>query len=382
MAHLASAEHIKKAVKTSPTMAGPALPDKGKTDDFRKAMLTWYDRHRRVLPWRAPAGRRTDPYLVWLSEIMLQQTTVGAVMPYFAKFAERWPAVTDLAAAADEDVMNAWAGLGYYSRARNLLKCARVVASDYGGRFPSSIDALKNLPGIGDYTSAAIGAIAFDLPATVIDGNVERVIARAFAIEEPLPAAKKPIRAYAEALSENRADRPGDFAQAMMDLGATICIPKNPRCVLCPLMNICEACKQNIQNDLPRRSPKADRPKKTGYAYWIDDGAGNILLCRRPEKGLLGGMAALPTSDWTPENPAPELPHPDAILNTGMTLKIRTKATIRHVFTHFELRLVPVTGHWPKGRKPPPGHYWAPLSDLNDWGLPSVFKKAALMMIK
>jgi A/G-specific adenine glycosylase len=313
---------------------------------------------------------------------MLQQTTVGAVMPYFIKFSERWPTVAALANAVDEDVMNAWAGLGYYSRARNLLKCARAVAAERDGRFPSSPQQLKTLPGIGDYTAAAIAAIAFDQPATVIDGNVERVIARVFAIEEPLPAAKKPIRAYAEALSETRPDRPGDFAQAMMDLGATICVPKNPRCVLCPVSTMCAARKLNIQDRLPRRAAKTERPKRAGHVYWIDDGAGRILLCRRAEKGLLGGMAALPTSDWLAEGAAPELPHPDIILNAGMTLKTRSDASIRHVFTHFELRLVPVEGRWPKGRALPADHYWAKLSAMGDWGLPSVFKKAAVMMLK
>jgi A/G-specific adenine glycosylase len=361
-------------------MAAPAGMDKG-VDAFREALLGWYDRHRRTLPWRALPGQAADPYHVWLSEIMLQQTTVGAVVPYFQKFIRLWPDVRALAEAPEQDVMAAWAGLGYYSRARNLHKCAKIVADGLKGRFPDHQDGLKALPGIGDYTSAAITAIAFDKPATVIDGNVERVVARYFAIQETLPAAKKPIREKAGLLSNGRADRPGDFAQAMMDLGATVCIPKNPRCSLCPVSEGCEARKLNIQNDLPRRAVKKIRPKKTGYIYWITSKAGQVLLHRRPPEGLLGGMTALPTSEWLENDLAATLTHPADIIDNVKVFSACEGRDVHHVFTHFELKLLPFSGEW-KAAMLPYGYYWADPVDFRNWGLPTVFRKAAVMMIE
>ena len=336
-------------------------------------LLAWYDRHRRVLPWRALPGQDADPYLVWLSEIMLQQTTVGAVAPYFTAFARRWPDVASLAAARDEDVMAAWAGLGYYSRARNLLACARAVAGEHDGVFPDAAEILRRLPGIGDYTAAAITAIAFGRQATVIDGNVERVAARLFAVETPLPAAKPALRRAAEIVFRDVA-RPGDFAQALMDLGSSVCIPKSPRCMLCPLTGFCEARRLGIQDALPRKAVKPQKPRRKGYVYWLQDAAGQTMLCQRPPRGLLGGMAALPTSDWVDE--ADAMPSHPAGLARGVEV---SGAELRHVFTHFELRLIPVRGAW---TGPLPATWRFAGGAVADWGLPTVFKKAALLMAK
>ncbi|MEL6169358.1 MAG: A/G-specific adenine glycosylase [Pseudomonadota bacterium] len=296
-------------------------------------LLTWYDAHARDLPWRVPpdarrAGIVPDPYRVWLSEIMLQQTTVAAVKPYFLAFTERWPQVTELAAADEADVMAAWAGLGYYSRARNLVSCARAVAAD-GGRFPETEEGLRDLPGIGPYTAAAIAAIAHDQPATVVDGNVERVMARLHRIETPLPAAKSEIKAAAAAMTP--ADRPGDYAQAVMDLGATICTPKSPICSLCPWAPRCAGHLAGVAATLPRKAPKVPKPIRHGIAYVVHRSDGAWLLETRPPRGLLGGMLGWPTTQWCSE---PESAPPVAAEwhDPG--------AEVRHTFTHFHLRLV------------------------------------------
>src|SRR5205823_6586096 len=257
-------------------------------------LLDWYDRHRRTLPWRAPAGNTSPPYIVWLSEIMLQQTTVATVGDYFHRFVMRWPTIEALAAAPIDEVLSAWAGLGYYARARNLHACARVVAEQHGGLFPEDEAALLALPGIGPYTAAAIRAIAFDHQASAVDGNVERVIARLFAIETPLPDAKIEIGARAAELVPAR--RAGDYAQAMMDLGATVCTPRSPRCVICPLMKNCLARKLAIAEKLPQRAPKADKPTRRGLAFVLARKDGAILLRKRPTNGLLGGMDEVPSS--------------------------------------------------------------------------------------
>lgn len=296
-------------------------------------LLNWYDRHARDMPWRVPpqdrmAGVAPDPYRIWLSEVMLQQTTVAAVKEYFIKFTTRWPTVADLASAEDADVMAAWAGLGYYARARNLLKCARVVAAEHGGTFPQSREALMALPGIGPYTSAAISSIAFDLPETVLDGNVERVMARLHAIETPLPTAKPELMALAEALTPQA--RPGDYAQAVMDLGATICTPKNPACGICPWRNACEGQATGIAPQLPRKLPKKAKPVRRGVAYVMRNSAGEWLLETRPEKGLLGGMLGWPGTDWG-DDPAPA---PPALADWQ-----RIEMEVRHTFTHFHLIL-------------------------------------------
>ncbi len=362
-------------------MPAPLVPDKGQSPEhvawFRDAMLEWYDRNRRILPWRALPGRQADPYHVWLSEIMLQQTTVQAVIPYFLKFIETWPRLYDLAAAPEEDIMKAWAGLGYYSRARNLHRCARLLAGMPA--FPSELNDLKRLPGVGDYTAAAIRSIGFDRPAAVVDGNVERVLARYYAIKEPLPEAKKVIRQYAENLSEGQGHRPGDFAQAMMDLGATICTPRSPRCPFCPLSSHCQARKEDIQESLPKRAQKQEKPKKTGYVYWITDGHGRILVHRRPSRGLLGGMLALPVSDWADEKNASTLTHPEFIVSSGSHVLKQSDIHIKHVFTHFELMLCIVPVKW--GLEDLPyGFFWVEKSGVEKIGMPSLFTKVMRMV--
>ena len=301
---------------------------------LRTALLSWYDANARALPWRAPPGaaRRTDPYFVWLSEVMLQQTTVPHATPYFLNFTRRWPTVRDLASADDGDVMAAWAGLGYYARARNLRACARAVAGDHGGVFPDTEAALRALPGVGGYTAAAVAAIAYDRAANVVDGNVERVVSRLFAVEKPLPAAQSELAALAATLVSEA--RPGDWAQALMDLGATICRPKSPLCDRCPVSFACAAFAQGDPEAYPRKSPKADRPRRHGVAYLLRRG-GEIALVRRPPKGLLGGMLALPTSDWraTPWTDA------EALDVAPVVAAWRDAGSIEHVFTHFALAL-------------------------------------------
>ena len=294
-------------------------------------LLDWYDRHARVLPWRVPpgSGARADPYRVWLSEVMLQQTTVAAVGRYFAEFTRRWPRVGDLAAAPDAEVMAAWAGLGYYARARNLLKCARAVAGARGGVFPDTREGLLALPGVGPYTAAAVAAIAFDRPETVVDGNVERVMARLHAVEAPMPAAKPKLRALAAVLTPQR--RPGDYAQAVMDLGATVCTPRRPACERCPWATRCAGRAAGIAAELPRRTRKAAKPVRHGHAFVACDSDGAWLMERRPDRGLLGGMLGWPGSAWAEALPDPVPPFAAdwAALD----------AQVEHTFTHFHLRL-------------------------------------------
>ncbi len=261
-------------------------------------LLAWYDRHARDLPWRVPPGSNhaPDPYRIWLSEVMLQQTTVAAVKTYFERFTTLWPRVTDLAEAEDDRVMAEWAGLGYYARARNLLKCARTVARDLGGTFPDSEEGLLALPGIGPYTAAAISAIAFDRPAVVLDGNVERVMARLHDIHDPLPGSKMTLKARAEALTPQH--RPGDYAQAVMDLGATICTPRSPACGICPWRDPCVARDRGTQAELPKKTPKKAKPIRQGIAYVGRTPSGDWLLEKRPDSGLLGGMLGWPGTAW------------------------------------------------------------------------------------
>ncbi len=306
---------------------------------FQSALLGWYDRHARVLPWRAPIGKKADPYHVWMSEIMLQQTTVQTVASYFEKFTSRWPKLSDLAQADTDDVMQAWAGLGYYARARNLLKCARAVHENHQGIFPQTEEELLNLPGIGPYTSAAISAIAFDKQATVIDGNVERVVSRVALITDPLPASKPQIREQANILFQN-VSRPGDFAQAMMDLGATICIPRTPRCSLCPVSEFCQAFKAGVQADLPAKIAKKARPQRRGRVYWLKTKDGRIAYEKRSDDRMLGGMPGLPTTDWDKSGHA---------FDAGRLAKPETPVygTVYHTFTHFDLSLDIVCGTFP-----------------------------------
>ncbi len=292
-------------------------------------LLAWYDRHRRALPWRSRPGERPDPYAVWLSEIMLQQTTVAAVKPYYAKFLARWPTVAALADAPTEAVMQAWAGLGYYSRARNLHACAGVVVREHGGCFPDTEADLRTLPGIGAYTAAAIAAIAFGRRAVAVDGNVERVMARLHAVATPLPKARPALASLMDAVTP--ADRAGDFAQATMDLGATICTPRRPACAICPLLAHCAAARLGSQGDFPRRMAKAATPLRHGVATCVMDEAGAVLVRTRPAKGLLGGMTELPGTAWAT---VPQ-PPPAPALRSGEVLAGR----IVHTFTHFTLHL-------------------------------------------
>ncbi len=332
-------------------------------------LLAWYDRHARSLPWRARPGKAADPYHVWLSEVMLQQTTVAAVGRYYRRFLALWPTVADLAAAPVEDVLREWAGLGYYARARNLHACAKAVAVRHGGAFPDTEAGLRALPGIGEYTAAAIAAIAFDRKATVVDGNVERVVARYFAVETPLPAAKPELRRLAGTLTPEA--RPGDFAQAMMDLGATICTPRKPACALCPIDEGCAARAAGTQERYPLRAAKQDRPKRSGVAYLAVRAGREVLLERRPAKGLLGGMVAFPTSAWIAgDAAAPAAPPLDA---EWRTLGRR----VEHVFTHFALTLVLMRADLPAGTAAPDGMRWVGIDDIGAAGLPSLFAKVA-----
>ncbi len=348
-----------------------------KTETLHQDLLSWYDRHARSLPWRvSPADRKAgvvpDPYRVWLSEIMLQQTVVKAAAPYFEKFTTTWPTVGDLAAARIEDVMAAWAGLGYYSRARNLHACAVQIVDDWQGKFPEDEQDLLSLPGIGPYTAAAISTIAFNRPANVVDGNVERVMARLFNSDAPIPTGKKELAALAAPLVHG--DRPGDYAQALMDLGATICTPRNPACSLCPWMGHCAGRKAGRAADLPLREKKKPKPVRRGTAYWLRDGRGKILLVRRPDKGLLAKMMGLPTMGW-------ETASADGSANPGKLGLPKSgwrtlDGEVRHVFTHFELHLtikaarLKTTGDKGLGQ-------WITEDDLADAGLPSVMRKVA-----
>lgn len=325
-------------------------------------ILAHYDANARVLPWRSPPGTPApDPYFVWLSEVMLQQTTVAAVKGYFDLFTRRWPRVEDLAAAEDAEVMSAWAGLGYYARARNLLACARRVVADFGGRFPDTEADLRTLPGIGPYTAAAIAAIAFGRRAVVVDGNVERVMARFHAIETQMPAAKPVLVEHTAAITPDV--RAGDFAQAMMDLGATICTPRRPTCALCPLVTDCAG--KGEAERFPVKAPKAAKPHRYGKAWWIERD-GQVLLVRRPEKGLLGGMRALPSCAWQAEEESPPI--------AG---DWRDLGDVGHVFTHFSLTLgVAGLALDARAELSLEGEWW-PIDRLADAGLPTLFAKAA-----
>jgi A/G-specific adenine glycosylase len=340
-----------------------------------KALLAWYDRSRRDLPWRYGPGVTADPYRVWLSEIMLQQTTVKAVIPYFEAFTHRWPTVRDLAAAPRDDVLAAWAGLGYYSRARNLHECAKTVANDLRGKFPDDVSQLIKLPGIGPYTAAAIASIAFQRRAMPVDGNVERVVARLAAIETPLPEAKPLLKTLAETLTPKT--RNGDFAQAMMDLGATVCSPRRPSCMICPLRDLCQAHRMEIADQLPHRTPKAERPLRHGVAFVAISERGEVLLRRRPDKGLLGGMMEVPSTDWTET----WLPAEEALRYAPVKSRwFPMPGAVDHTFTHFRLGAMVFRAHV---RNDPPLTLWANQQQckwvhrdkLKAEALPSVMRK-------
>jgi A/G-specific adenine glycosylase len=333
-------------------------------------LLAWYDRHRRVLPWRAKAGETADPYRVWLSEIMLQQTTVTAVAPYYARFLERFPDIFALAAAPIEDVLKAWAGLGYYARARNLHACARDVVAAHGGTFPRSEQELAALPGIGPYTAAAIAAIAYDLKATAVDGNVERVVTRLYAVEAELPAAKGEIRALAAGLTPDL--RPGDFAQAMMDLGATICTPQKPACALCPWMEPCAARRRGDADTFPRKAAKKEGRLRGGAAFVAVTTDGRLLVRTRPDKGLLGGMTEVPGSDWSHDFDASRAREAAPLAKAVWR---RVAGTVTHVFTHFPLELVVYATRLPASTTAPEGMRWIALDAVAGEALPNVMRK-------
>ena len=329
-------------------------------------LLQWYDINAREMPWRTPpaekqAGVKPDPYRVWMSEIMLQQTTVATVRDYFIKFTNRWPTVDDLAAAQDADVMAYWAGLGYYARARNLLKCARAVSQL--GAFPQTYDELIKLPGIGPYTAAAVSSIAFDEPSPVMDGNVERVVARLFDIRTPLPVAKPEL--YAKTAELTPRARAGDYAQAVMDLGATICTPKNPACGICPWRTPCLARQNGTAAELPKKTLKKPKPTRHGIAYVVRSDTGALLLETRPEKGLLGGMLGWPTSDWG-DKPSPAPP-----LDVTWT---KVNAQALHTFTHFYLRL-DVMVATVEGLPMVSGRHWVEKHAFEPSALPTVMRK-------
>jgi A/G-specific adenine glycosylase len=339
-------------------------------DALRSALLAWYDAQARDLAWRVGpterrAGVRSDPYRVWLSEVMLQQTTVPHATPYFLSFTQRWPTVSDLAAVEDGDLMAAWAGLGYYARARNLLACARAVANDHGGVFPDTEEGLRALPGVGAYTAAAVAAIAFDRAANVVDGNVERVMSRLFAVEAPMPDSKPELKALAGDLVTD--ERPGDWAQALMDLGATVCKPKGPLCDRCPVSPWCAAYRGGAPETYPRKTKKADRPRRHGVAYVLTRGD-EVALVRRPPKGLLGGMLGLPTSDWR----AAPYDDAEAVAAAPLAAAWRDLGAVEHVFTHFSLTLRVFAADGAND-----GDFvWTPREGLS--ALPSVFLKAAM----
>ena len=362
------------------TVTGPPSPRKPKRSakprQYRPKtadLLAWYDRHRRDLPWRAEPGERADPYRVWLSEIMLQQTTVAAVKPYYARFLDRFPTVSALAAADLEEVLKLWAGLGYYARARNLHACARRVVERHRGDFPATEDMLAEMPGIGPYTAAAIAAIAYNVKASPVDGNIERVISRLYAIEDELPAAKPAIRASAAALTPDA--RPGDFAQAMMDLGATICTPTSPACALCPWRDACLAFKRGDADTFPRKAKKREGKLRRGAAFVVVRADDHILLNTRPEKGLLGGMSEVPTGAWTHDFDAARAADDAPRLNGASPAWRRVPGIVTHVFTHFPLELSVFATRVPARAKPPAGMRFAPLSTLAGEALPNVMRK-------
>jgi A/G-specific adenine glycosylase len=368
------------------TLAGAATrekkvsgPDRENTASDRPALLlAWYDRHRRRLPWRPLPGVSADPYRVWLSEIMLQQTSVQTVGPYFEKFLNRWPSVRALGSASLDDVLRMWAGLGYYSRARNLHACAVAVTRDHGGVFPDTEDGLRALPGIGAYTAAAIAAIAFGRRTMPVDGNIERVVSRLFAVEEPLPKSTPLIQQLASTLlaatrTDDEKTRAGDSAQALMDLGSTICTPNRPVCALCPINDDCSARERGDQESFPRKAPKKPGALRRGAAFVVTRGD-QLLVRTRAEKGLLGGMTEVPTSDWLAgQNDKAALKQAPVLNNVARWH--RKVGVVTHIFTHFPLELAIYTASVPARSRAPEGMRWVPIATLQDEALPNVMRK-------
>jgi A/G-specific adenine glycosylase len=379
-----SKNHSQKMSKTS---ADPKLHFEA--TEFTTHVFDWYDRHQRALPWRQirhkGEGDLQNPYFVWLSEVMLQQTVVATVIPYFLKFIAKWPNIHDLAAAPNEEIMTAWAGLGYYARARNLHKCAKIVSNEHDGVFPQTLVELKKLPGIGEYTAAAILSIAFDKPATVVDGNFERVFSRIFAIETPLPKSKKDIYDLAEKIAFSPMSRHGCYAQAIMDIGATICLPKQPKCVLCPLKQFCNGYKRGDPEVFPYKEKKAAKPKRIGRIYLIENEKNEVLMEKRPDKGLLGGMYGFPTSQWiTSLSPlSTEIqPQNTELAHTSLVSTPIKNAKIHHSFTHFDLELEGYSAKLDASLFTKGKHFaWVQKADIIKLGLPTVFKKFAKLVL-
>lgn len=338
-----------------------------------RKLLAWYDRERRAMPWRAAAGETADPYHVWLSEIMLQQTTVTAVTPYFKKFVKLWPDVSALASASRDEVLTAWAGLGYYSRARNLHACAELLVGEHSGQFPASEQELLQLPGIGAYTAAAIASIAFNQRATVVDGNVERVITRQFALATPMPKVKAEVKALVAPMVPK--NRPGDFAQATMDLGATICTPRSPSCDLCPWAKSCQAYASGEQLTFPVKAPKKEKPTRRGIVHWAQTQAGDILIEQRPESGLLAAMWQFPTDEWSVTQPRSAFGETArrASAPFDATWK-RVPGLVTHTFTHFHLELAVYQVMVEAGVNPDRGRF-VKMTDLDTYALPSLMQK-------
>ncbi|MGZ5989160.1 MAG: A/G-specific adenine glycosylase [Rhizomicrobium sp.] len=350
-------------------MPSARTPKQKRKIDRAAQLLAWYDVHRRELPWRARAGRKTDPYHVWLSEIMLQQTTVQAVGSYYVKFLRFWPTVKALAEAPRDNLLTAWAGLGYYARARNLHAAAKLVAHEMGGKFPDTAEELRKLPGVGGYTSGAIAAIAFDRQEAAVDANAERVLARLFAVKEPMPKAKARLRELGQSLVPKK--RAGDFAQALMDLGSLICTPKRPACARCPWSLGCEARAGGIQDELPKKAAKVARPLKRGAAFVARDATGAVLLIKRAEKGLLGGMMQPPLGPWGEDFPSPK----DALLQAPFRANWKKRSgLVRHGFTHFELEIEVYAANL--GKRPKFEGRW--VEDISTAALPTVMKKIVL----
>jgi A/G-specific adenine glycosylase len=352
------------------TLAGSSPRQKRRASAPRAGdLLVWYDRHQRKLPWRGKRGDPADPYRVWLSEIMLQQTTVRAVAPYYARFLTRFPTIEQLAHAGLDDVLKLWAGLGYYARARNLHACAKAIVEQHGGRFPREPTALARLPGLGPYTAAAIAAIAFDVPATPVDGNVERVVARLFACEQELPAAKPAIGKLAESLTPET--RAGDFAQAMMDLGATICTPKKPACALCPWNDACVAFARGDAESFPRKAAKVEGELRRGAAFVAIRADAHVLARTRPTHGLLGGMTEVPTTPW-----APDFDDRNARADAPLPAQWRrVPGVVRHTFTHFPLELTVYKADVPAHIQAPSGMRFIPLREVADEAFPNLMRK-------
>ncbi len=335
-----------------------------------KKLLAWYDTHRRILPWRAHAGTQAVAYHVWLSEIMLQQTVVATVIPYFEAFIARWPDFAQLAAADDDAVMAAWAGLGYYARARNMLKAARIIVQDYDGVLPQDEAALLALPGIGPYTSAAIAAIAFNLPAAPVDGNIERVLARLYGLDASPPLLKKHVQAINKRIVPPK--RAGDFAQTLMDFGSGLCVPKNPHCTRCPCRSVCKAFAAQRVHELPRRAPKKPKPMRKGGVYWLETPAGAVLMRRRPPSGLLGGMVEFPSYGWDEHN--------QTRLRDADIAWEKMDAHVKHIFTHFSLELEIYYARAPQNFTPAQEYFWVKKQDFVHMALPSVMQKIMRLM--